>query len=108
MDQTTVSADKSAPVQPTLFPLAVLLSWECVPESKRLVASSCDDGFALGTHGEVENTVRVPCECSNHRKRGISPDADLVLGSRAREPMGADQFMGCERPNQIADLHGLK
>lgn len=95
MNLTTASTDQSAPVQPTFFPLAALLSWKCVPEPEGLVARSRDDCFTLGTHREVEYAVRVARECRNHRKRGVSPDANLVLSSRAREPMCADQFVGC-------------
>ena len=67
--------------------LMVLLLRERVPEPERLVASTGNNGLAFGTHREIQNTMRMSGERGDHVKRGILPDADLILRGSGREPM---------------------
>jgi hypothetical protein len=78
----------------------LLLLLETVPEAQSLVTSARDDDLAVGTHGEIENSIRMAGERDNLLHVGILPDDDLVLGVSVRR----DNLIAVLGPSQITDL----
>ncbi len=67
-DKTNVeSLNKSTEVELTfIFTLLVLLLRESIPEAKCFVACTCDDRLAIGAHSEIQHSVGVTGQGSDH------------------------------------------
>lgn len=80
------------------------LARESIPKAKRLVAGSSNDGFSLGAHGEIQDTVSMAGQRRHHAQRRIFPNADLVLSGSGRESMRRDKLVRSNTPNKVAHL----
>eukprot|EP00327_Prymnesium_parvum_P027875 CAMPEP_0195589588 /NCGR_PEP_ID=MMETSP0814-20130614/33711_1 /TAXON_ID=97485 /ORGANISM="Prymnesium parvum, Strain Texoma1" /LENGTH=203 /DNA_ID=CAMNT_0040728615 /DNA_START=317 /DNA_END=929 /DNA_ORIENTATION=+ len=77
-----------------------LWAGENVPESKRLVSSSCHDSLSIRRHRKVQHAQCMPCKRSNLAHRGVAPHNDLVL----RVAVSGHQLVDVLRPAQVAHL----
>ena len=80
--------------------VAVVSARKDVPESEGLIASACHDGAAVGTHGEVKDSVGVTYQGGNFVHCWIFPDIDLVV----TVAMGADKLVQSFAEHEIAHL----
>jgi len=53
---------------------------EDTPEAECFIAGAGNDRFAIGRHGQVEYTVRMPRQLRHLSKARIFPDQNLILG----------------------------
>ena len=74
------SPDQLPPIESAFpFPFAPFFPRERVPETKCFVTCTSHDGLAIWTHGQVQYTIRMSSERSNHVQCWILPYAYLIL-----------------------------
>ena len=94
MQNRNKSSANDAPTVHTAKTPSALLLLERIPESQRLIASTCDDDLAVWTHGQVEDTVGMACQRDDLLHAWVFPDDDLVL----TVAMCGDNFVAVFRP----------
>jgi hypothetical protein len=71
-----------------------------LPESKRFISCTSDNGRSVGRHGKVEDTVRVSRKCHHLAKTGVAPYHNLIQGVS----MSTHNLIAVLRPRKIANL----
>lgn len=73
---------------------------EYVPESQRLVPSSCNDCFSVGAKCQIQNAIRMSSQFGDLCQRRIFPNQNLIL----RVTVCRDQFRWVFGPSEVANL----